>query len=122
MEWLAWLVLALIVVVGLGLAGWRVLRATVRGRRFLALPARRKVVFGRALLSTSGVPWPARVLVVVLVGYLALPFDLVPDFIPVLGQLDDVLVVMGIVALLLAVVPRDAFERAMAAAEAQPEA
>ncbi len=28
-----------------------------------------------------------------LVGYLALPFDLVPDFIPIAGQLDDVMVV-----------------------------
>jgi uncharacterized membrane protein YkvA (DUF1232 family) len=31
-------------------------------------------------------------LLVALAGYLALPFDLVPDFIPVAGQLDDVLV------------------------------
>jgi len=34
-----------------------------------------------------------KLLLFALVGYLALPFDLVPDFIPVAGQLDDALVV-----------------------------
>ena len=32
-------------------------------------------------------------MLVALAGYLALPFDLVPDFIPVAGQLDDVVIV-----------------------------
>jgi uncharacterized membrane protein YkvA (DUF1232 family) len=39
------------------------------------------------------VPRRRKLLLVGLVGYLALPFDLVPDFIPVAGQLDDALVV-----------------------------
>lgn len=34
-----------------------------------------------------------------------LPFDLVPDFIPVLGQLDDVLIVPGLIYLALRIVP-----------------
>ena len=35
-----------------------------------------------------------RLLVFALLGYLALPFDLVPDFIPVVGYLDDALAVL----------------------------
>jgi uncharacterized membrane protein YkvA (DUF1232 family) len=43
--------------------------------------------------SHPRVPWRKKALLVALAGYLALPFDLVPDFIPVAGQLDDVVVV-----------------------------
>jgi len=51
------------------------------------------IVLLRRLLADQRVPRRSRVAVVGLIGYLALPFDLVPDFIPVAGQLDDVLVV-----------------------------
>jgi uncharacterized membrane protein YkvA (DUF1232 family) len=50
------------------------------------------VLTGR-LMSDPRVPRRRKLLLAGLVGYLALPFDLVPDFIPVAGQLDDVLVV-----------------------------
>jgi uncharacterized membrane protein YkvA (DUF1232 family) len=36
-------------------------------------------------------PWPAKVLAIVVVGYALSPIDLIPDFIPVLGYLDDVI-------------------------------
>jgi uncharacterized membrane protein YkvA (DUF1232 family) len=51
------------------------------------------IVLVRRLLGDPRVPRRHKLLLGVLVGYLALPFDLVPDFIPVAGQLDDALVV-----------------------------
>src|SRR2546428_5303648 len=51
------------------------------------------LVLMRRLLADPRVPRRRKLLVVALIGYLALPFDLVPDFIPIAGQLDDVIVV-----------------------------
>jgi uncharacterized membrane protein YkvA (DUF1232 family) len=58
------------------------------------------VLCGR-LLRDPRVPRRKKLLLVALAGYLALPFDLVPDFIPVAGQLDDVLVVALVLRSLL---------------------
>lgn len=49
------------------------------------------VLTGR-LLRDSSVPRRHKLLLAGLLAYLALPFDLVPDFIPVAGLLDDALV------------------------------
>ena len=50
------------------------------------------VVLCRRLVADSRVPRRQKALLAGLVGYLASPLDLIPDFIPVIGQLDDVLV------------------------------
>lgn len=51
------------------------------------------IVLFRRLLGDERVSRRGKALLVVTVGYLALPFDLVPDFIPVVGQLDDAIIV-----------------------------
>ena len=51
------------------------------------------IVLFRRLLSDARVPRGRKLLLVVLVAYLSMPFDLVPDFIPVAGQLDDAIIV-----------------------------
>jgi uncharacterized membrane protein YkvA (DUF1232 family) len=51
------------------------------------------LVLFRRLLRDPRVPLRRKVLLAALVAYLALPFDLVPDFIPVVGYLDDALIV-----------------------------
>ena len=52
------------------------------------------LVLVRRLLGDPRVPRRRKLLLAGLATYLALPFDLVPDFLPVVGQLDDVLVVV----------------------------
>jgi uncharacterized membrane protein YkvA (DUF1232 family) len=51
------------------------------------------IVLFRRLLSDPRVPRSRKVVIGGLVLYLAMPIDLVPDFIPVVGQLDDAIVV-----------------------------
>jgi uncharacterized membrane protein YkvA (DUF1232 family) len=51
------------------------------------------VVLFKRLLGDRRVSRGRKLLITALVGYLALPFDLVPDFIPVAGQLDDAIIV-----------------------------
>ncbi len=62
------------------------------------------VVLVRRLLGDPRVPRARKLLLVGLLAYLTLPFDLVPDVIPVAGQLDDAIAV----ALVLRVVLRGA--------------
>ena len=51
------------------------------------------IVLFRRLLGDERVPRSRRLSLVLLLGYLALPIDLIPDFIPVAGQLDDAILV-----------------------------
>ena len=51
------------------------------------------IVLFRRLIGDARVPRRKKAVLVVLIGYLALPFDLVPDFIPVAGYLDDAVIV-----------------------------
>ena len=53
------------------------------------------------------VPWYARLLAACVVGYALSPIDLIPDFIPVLGYLDDLILVPLGIALVLKMIPPD---------------
>jgi len=70
-------------------------------------------------------PWLAKVIAAAVVAYAFSPIDLIPDFIPVLGYLDDLLIVPAGIALAIRMVPEpvmaEARERARAGfAEGRP--
>src|SRR5690348_15132995 len=63
-------------------------------------------------------PWFARVLALAVTAYALSPIDLIPDFIPVLGYLDDLIIVLLGVALVIRLIPPEIMARHRATAEA----
>ncbi len=65
-------------------------------------------------------PWYAKVLAGAVVAYALSPIDLIPDFVPVIGYLDDLILVPLGLALVLKLIPREVLvesrQRAQAAA------
>ncbi|MBD0254792.1 MAG: DUF1232 domain-containing protein [Cytophagales bacterium] len=57
-------------------------------------------------------PWTAKLLIAFTLAYLLSPVDLVPDFIPVLGQLDDLLIVPLLVTLSIRLIPAEVIDEA----------
>lgn len=62
-------------------------------------------------LRAKETPALAKVLAAVTVGYALSPLDLIPDFIPVLGQLDDFIILPLLATLTLKCIPKEVFER-----------
>ena len=67
------------------------------------------------------VPWYARALAGLVVAYALSPIDLIPDFIPVLGHLDDLVLVPAGLALAIRLIPREIRDEHRAAAEREAE-
>ncbi len=62
-------------------------------------------------------PWYAKVFTAMVVGYAFSPIDLIPDFIPVIGYLDDLLIIPLGALLALKMIPREVIEESRAKAK-----
>jgi uncharacterized membrane protein YkvA (DUF1232 family) len=93
--WWKWLLVSLaVLLVAYGMfVAWLVATGRRQDARALATFIPDCIVLVSRLTREPRVPRRRKALLLALVAYLALPFDLVPDFIPVAGQLDDVVIV-----------------------------
>ena len=83
--------------------------------QFGALSWRKKLRLAGRLVKDRRLPLAVRAIPVLLVLYLAMPIDIIPDFIPLLGQLDDVVMVAVAIALIIRFTPEAVFREHLAA-------
>jgi uncharacterized membrane protein YkvA (DUF1232 family) len=62
-------------------------------------------------------PWYAKALALLIAGYALSPIDLIPDFIPVLGYLDDVILLPAAIVLCVRLIPTNVLAACRAEAE-----
>ena len=70
----------------------------------------RELEFYRRVLRHPRTPRAAKILLGLAIGYALLPFDLIPDFLPVIGHIDDAIIIPGLLMLALRLVPKDVVE------------
>ena len=75
--------------------------------RELAERVRHELRFYRLVLADKRTPWFSRILLGAAIAYLLSPVDLIPDFIPVLGHLDDLIVIPILVTVAVTMIPRE---------------
>ncbi|OZI61710.1 YkvA family protein [Bordetella genomosp. 11] len=86
--------------------------------RLWALRTRQDAMTLWFALRHPATPWYAKALAILVVAYILSPIDLIPDFIPVLGLLDDIILVPILIAATIRALPgpvrTDSRERAQA--------
>jgi len=66
----------------------------------------------RLVLEDRRTPTVAKIMLALAVGYLLLPFDLIPDFIPIFGHLDDAVIVPALVFVAIKMIPQEVLDEA----------
>ncbi|NMC58790.1 MAG: DUF1232 domain-containing protein [Candidatus Methanofastidiosa archaeon] len=56
------------------------------------------------------VPWYVKALILILLGYFISPIDLIPDFIPFIGYLDDLIIISLTIYLIIKLMPNDVYQ------------
>jgi uncharacterized membrane protein YkvA (DUF1232 family) len=87
--------------------------------RIGALPWRARTQLAGELFRDPRVPLALRLAMPLLVIYLLLPLDLIPDFIPIIGQVDDLIVIALVAGLLLRALPVDVIGEHISELEAE---
>ena len=68
-------------------------------------------------LKNKKTPWYAKIVAAIVVIYALSPIDLIPDFIPVLGYLDDLIILPALIALTIKLIPKQVLEECRSQSE-----
>jgi uncharacterized membrane protein YkvA (DUF1232 family) len=89
--------------------------------RSIAQGVRREIRVWQLVLKDPRTPKLSKILLWIALGYLLLPFDILPDFLPVVGHLDDVLIVSVLVIIALKMIPKEIVDDCRWRANSFPE-
>ncbi len=82
----------------------------LRKLKFIARDLKRDLLVYQLALKDPRTPRLAKALLGLAIGYALLPIDLIPDFIPVIGHLDDVIIIPMLIRLALRMIPDEVID------------
>jgi uncharacterized membrane protein YkvA (DUF1232 family) len=64
----------------------------------------------KLLLNDIRTPKLSKILLGLAIGYALFPFDIIPDFIPVIGHIDDMVIVPTLILIALTIIPKEVYD------------
>ncbi|OGP23368.1 MAG: hypothetical protein A2X99_07450 [Deltaproteobacteria bacterium GWB2_55_19] len=82
------------------------IRRFIRGLKGL----RSRIKVYKLVMKDKRTPKAAKVLLALAIGYTLMPFDLIPDFLPVIGHVDDLIIVPLLFYFAIRMIPKEVIE------------
>lgn len=73
----------------------------------IAATLKRELSYYQRVYHHPKTPTIAKIFLWLAIGYLLMPFDLIPDFIPIIGHLDDMVVIPLLILLAIKLIPKN---------------